>query len=34
VLFKFDGKFYRQSECYDVWGNDPDNKKVKKAACK
>ena len=34
ILFKFDGKYYRQSDCYDVSINAPAAEKVVKVSCK
>jgi hypothetical protein len=34
ILFKFDGNFYRQSECYEVSGNGAAADKAKRVACK
>jgi hypothetical protein len=34
ILFKFDGNFYRQSECYDVSVNGAAPEKIEKAPCK
>lgn len=33
ILFKFDGKYYRQSDCYDVLFNAPGSEKVVKVPC-
>jgi hypothetical protein len=34
ILFKFDGNFYRQSECYDVSANGAAPEKIEKVPCK
>jgi hypothetical protein len=34
ILFKFDGNFYRQSECYEVSVNGAAPEKIKKVPCK
>jgi len=34
ILFKFDGKFYRQSECFDVSINGAGTEKIEKMPCK
>lgn len=34
ILFKFDGKFYRQKECYDVWIDDAGAENSEIAGCK
>jgi hypothetical protein len=34
ILFKFDGKFYRQSECFDVSVNGAAVEKIKNVPCK
>ena len=33
ILFKFDGKFYRQNECYDVSRNALESTKIQKVPC-
>jgi hypothetical protein len=33
ILFKFDGKVYRQSECYEVW-IDGAAERIEKVPCK
>lgn len=34
ILFRFDGEFYRQSECYDVSLNTPAGERIEKVPCK
>jgi hypothetical protein len=34
ILFRFDGKFYRQNECYDVSVNAPGADQIQKVPCK